>query len=337
MKFLSILKKLCSLPYIYFSLWKDVRKQKSYLDNFIPELLKKIDLKSDGTLDAEDLKKINSYYGLGVPAILGESFCTLRGYKMTNDERECSTLSGSLTGLFDDLFDKNKTDNKLIEQLLYTPDSFIPINDNQKLSLEIYKLFLNKLVNKDLSRKFINEIFKVQLDSIKQERISITNEEIIDITYRKGGYSVLFFRSVYQHNLDKVEYDAFYQLGALMQLGNDIFDVYKDYKSSINTLVTRTEDIKVLRNHFIKEHIKTNNLLINLNYPSRNKAIFLNKVNLALSRCYVCLDQFERLQNNSNNEFKISDYIRKDLICDMEKPLNILKSLMYYINNNKLI
>jgi len=337
MKLFSNLKKLCSLPYIYFSLWKDVRKQKSYLNSFIPELLKKIDLKSDGTIDAEDIKKINSYYGLGVPAILGESFCTLRGYKMTNDEREFSTLSGALTGLFDDLFDKNKTDNKLIEQLLYTPDSFIPINDNQKLSIEIYKLFLNKLVNKDLSKQFIEEIYKVQLDSIKQENNSITNEEIIDITHRKGGYSVLFFRSVYQHNLDKTEYDAFYQLGALMQLGNDIFDVYKDYKSGINTLVTRAEDIKVLRNYFIKEHIKTNNFLINLNYPSRNKIFFLNKVNLALSRCYVCLDQFESLQNNSNNKFKLSDYTRKELICDMEKPLNILKSLMYYMKSKKLI
>ncbi len=337
MNFLSIIKKICSLPYIYFSLWKDVRKQKSYLNNFIPELLNKIDLKGDGTIDAEDLKKINSYYGLGVPAILGESFCTLRGYKMTNNERECSTLSGALTGLFDDLFDKNKTDNKLIEQLLNYPDSFVPINDNQKLSLEIYKLFLNKLVNKELSRKFINEIYKVQLDSIKQESNSITNEEIIDITYRKGGYSVLFFRSVYKHNLNNVEYDAFYQLGALMQLGNDIFDVYKDFQNGINTLVTRTEDIKVLRNYFIKEQIKTNNLLINLNYPSKNKILFLNKVSLALSRCYVCLDQFEKLQNNSNNEFKLSDYSRKELICDMEKPFNILKSLMYFVNNNTLI
>ena len=336
MKFISIVKKISILPYIYFSLWNDVRKQKYFLSKYLPILLKKINLKEDGTVDAEDYRKINSYYGLGVPAILGESFCTLRGYKMTDIERECSTLSGAITGLFDDLFDKNRTDTKLIKQIIDSPDTFIPINDNQKLSLEFYKLFLNKIVDKNLTKHFISEIYKVQVDTKKQESNSITNDKITDITFRKGGYSVLFFRSVYEHNLNDTEYDALYNLGALMQLGNDIFDVYKDYKSGINTLVTRTEYIKDLRNYFKEQHNKTNNLLINLNYPYRNKTLFLKKVSLALSRCYVCLDQFEKLQNNSNNEFKIFDYSRKELICDMEKPLNILKSLMYYVNNNNL-
>ncbi len=334
MKFIRILKKIFLLPYIYYSLWNDVRKQKLYLKEYIPSQISKIDLKGDGTIDDEDLKKINSYYGLGVPAILGESFCTLRGYKMTENERACSTLSGAITGLFDDLFDKNRTEHKLIENMLNTPETFNPINDNQKLSVELYKIFLSKLSNIDLSKKFMDEIFKVQIDTIKQESTSITKDQIIDITFRKGAYSVLFFRSVYEHNLDEAEYDAFYNLGALMQLGNDIFDMYKDYKSGINTLATTTKNIKDLRNYFILQHKKTNNLLKKLDYSNKNKNIFLNKVTLALNRCYVCLDQFEKLEKSTNYSFKLSNYSRKELICDMEKPVNVLKSIRYYIKND---
>ena len=60
---------------------------------------------NDGSLTPQDLKKITSYYGLGVPGVLGESFCLLRGKKMTENERLCLTFLGGISGLLDDLFD----------------------------------------------------------------------------------------------------------------------------------------------------------------------------------------------------------------------------------------
>lgn len=47
-----------------------------------------------------------------------------------------------------------------------------------------------------------------------------------------------------------------------------------------------------------------------------------------ISRCLVCLDQYEALQHNSNNgKFEIDLYSRKELICDMEKFENLMKAL----------
>jgi len=60
---------------------------------------------NDGSLTSQDLKKITSYYGLGVPGILGELFCVLRGKPMTKDERFCLTFLGGISGMLDDLFD----------------------------------------------------------------------------------------------------------------------------------------------------------------------------------------------------------------------------------------
>ncbi len=332
----NVLKRIIILPRIYFSLKKDVKKQKLYLEAYLPEHLNKVNLNNDGSVDEEDISKIKKYYGLGVPAILGESFCTLRGSIMDQNERECSTLSGAITGLFDDFFDKNRTNAEHIKQMLDTPENINPINDNQKLSLELYKLFLNKLPNQALTKEFISNIYKVQLDTLKQEQPTITNQEILDITNRKGGYSVLFFRSVFGLNLDESEYHALFNLGALMQLGNDIFDVYKDHNSKIYTLVTRTEDIKELKIIFIKQHILTNKLLLSMNYPIENRMLFINKINLGLSRCYVCLNQLEKLQKKTSNIFNIELYTRKEIICDMEKPLNILKSLFIFVKQNEI-
>jgi len=57
------------------------------------------------------LKKIHTYYGLSVPAFLGEYFCLLRGKMMSDSERYPLTYLGALTGFFDDFFDEKNTPN----------------------------------------------------------------------------------------------------------------------------------------------------------------------------------------------------------------------------------
>jgi hypothetical protein len=54
----------------------------------------------------------------------------------------------------------------------------------------------------------------------------------------KGGSSVLFYRTAFSPEVSGKEKILINNLGAMMQLGNDIFDVYKDRESGINTLVT---------------------------------------------------------------------------------------------------
>jgi len=49
----------------------------------------------------------------------------------------------------------------------------------------------------------------------------------------------------------------------------------------------------------------------------------------------VALNQYEKLERNSGNEFKPETYERKELICDMEKASNILRSVKQYLQNHK--
>ena len=51
---------------------------------------------------------------------------------------------------------------------------------------------------------------------------------------------------------------------------------------------------------------------------------------MIICRGNVCLDMLQKKEELTNNAFAIDKYKRKDLICDMEKPVNILKTINYY-------
>ena len=62
----------------------------------------------------------------------------------------------------------------------------------------------------------------------------------------------------------------------------------------------------------------------------KNIEKFLKIISLGIARVYVCLDQFEVLQFKNNGQFDVASYRRKELICDMQKPKNQLKTIQYY-------
>ena len=87
---------------IPFTTVSNINRQKKFIRKNITPQLTEAQKMADGSLDNNDLKKITGYYGLAVPAILGEAFCALRGESMTDKERLASTCQGATTGLFDD-------------------------------------------------------------------------------------------------------------------------------------------------------------------------------------------------------------------------------------------
>ena len=99
----------------------------------------------------------------------------------------------------------------------------------------------------------------------------------------------------------------------------------------IKTLTTTTSDIGKLRNTFSEIMDETFSLAFKTKYSLKNIKSFLRFISLGICRTYVCLDQLEKLQKANNNIFEPSKYARKEMICDMEKPGNIIKSILYYV------
>ncbi len=310
----------------------NISLQKNFIQKMISPIIAEANKPADGSLDETDLKKITGYYGLAVPAVLGEAFCALRRKKMTAQERLASTCQGAMTGLFDDFFDKQRLSDKALEDLINKPDDITGTTANENLFLKFYKMALANAPLPALMQDHLSRVYLAQLLS-KQQALPVLSYDILnDITIRKGAESLLFYRSVFSNPLNHKEEKMLFCLGGLMQLSNDIFDVYKDRQQGINTLVTTATKIKTLRLQYssllqigIEAAFKTN-------YAPGNIRKFLDILSIGIfSRCYVCLDQLADTEKKYAVGFDPKLYRRTDLICDMDTAANKWKSLRYHL------
>jgi len=318
------------LPGIYLFLLKQVWKQKRFNKKYLDPKLELYKKSSDKSLTEKDLKKITDYYALGVSGVLGTSFCILRGYKMKLAERKAISYLGGISGLLDDLFDDTSKETRGLKDYILTPQEMKPNNDHEELLLDLYAEGLKESSRPEKIQQESLKVFNAQQESLKQKDKSITNSELEKITLAKGGSSFLYYRACLENSANQNEKKLIYHLGGLMQLGNDIFDVYKDHQEKIHTLVTRTIDIDVLRSYFTSELKRSFELAKACDYPSKNIEKFLKIISLGIARVYVCLNQFKVLQLKTDGEFSLEKYSRKELICDMQKPRNQLKAIQYY-------
>ena len=291
------------------------------------------EIKRDGSLTDKDVKKIMSYYGLAVPAFLGEGFCLLRGKQMTATERHQLTYLGALTGLFDDFFDEKHMTKAHILELLNAPEKALPANAHETLFLRFY----NKALagnNPVLIKEYFNKVFDAQVLSEKQKNSKIHTEEIKAITFQKGGISILFYRSVFEEMVTADEYKLLYALGALGQLENDIFDVYKDHQESIKTLATTTTSISSLKEMYVSLFSEVLTLLEHTDFAASNKKRFAAFVSLIGARGLVCLDLLQQAEKTTGGIFKLDTYTRKQLICDMDTRISQCRLVKYYSKKN---
>ena len=325
-------KGIC-LPVNIYRVIKYIAVQKRFLRQNVHPVLQKVFSKNDGTLDQGDVEKINRYYGLAVPAILGEAFCALRGNKMTLPERQASTSQGAMTGLFDDFFDKDYLSDDAVEELINPENGSAAKRSNQQLFDLFYKNALKHAPDKKRMQETLKEVYKAQVESKKQKNV-ITKKELTDLTFFKGGSSVIFYRSAFSPAASAEELKLLYNLGGLMQLSNDIFDVYKDREAGIKTLLTETKSIQDIRVFFQSGLHEYCQHAFELGFPQKNVRKFLNIISIGIfSRCFVCLQQLEKNEKLTGNEFAVHSYSRKQLICDMDKKTNMLRSAWSHIND----
>ncbi len=321
---------------LVYTILQNLRVQKKFIQKNIGPYLDEARKNNDGSMEESDFKKITGYYGLAVPAILGEAFCALRGKKMTGKERMASTCQGAMTGLCDDFFDKQRLSDEALIDLMVKPELFTGNNTNEKLFLNFYKTALANAPKAQAMQEQLYKVYHAQVLSKRQASPGLSYEEIKDISLRKGAESLLYYRTAFENPYKKGEEKMLYCLGGLMQLSNDIFDVYKDQQQGIQTLVTTAKKIKDLRFLYSSLLEIAFEAAYQTKYPRRKIKRFLNIISLGIfSRCYVCMDQLEKLEARSANIFEPGKYQRKDLVCDMDTAANKWRSLKYHIRNRR--
>ena len=332
MSFQYSINKTIGLPGLIKEVFNKLSIQRIFLREQVDPVLDEFMARNDGSLGQQDLDKIHHYYGLAVPAILGEAFCALRGSIMTDTERWASSSQGCMTGLFDDFFDKDYLTDEAVEKMVMLDQSTNTRKTNQQLFDYFYLKALACAPDKKAVQQSLMEVYHAQVLSKKQQNNVLPYQELADITFLKGGTSLYFYRTVFSRAASEQEKELMYGLGGCMQLCNDIFDVYKDRESGVETLLTTAVHIKPIRELLLVNLKKYYKAAFGLGYSAGCVRKFLDIISIGIfSRALVCLDQLEANESTTGNCFRVKAYSRKQLICDMDTTGNKLRSAWKHI------
>ncbi len=174
-----------------------------------------------------------------------------------------------------------------------------------------------------------------QIKSNEQANKRLTQKELEDLTFGKGGNIVLLgmLASVPELVATEIGHAAFYHVGTVIQLVDDIFDVWKDREEGQQTLATNFTDIGELVNLFDKTVNETNRLLGQLPLPKNRIDTFLFEIKAFTSLGRVALAQLMELQKKSGGRFELNNFTRRELVTDMDiwgNRLLYLRLVLFY-------
>ncbi|MFZ4544027.1 MAG: class 1 isoprenoid biosynthesis enzyme [Saprospiraceae bacterium] len=254
---------------------------------------------------------------------------TLRNQQLTENQKQIALLFCGLTPLFDDLLDEENFSREEIK--LLTEKKIQRGTLKEKLCIGLFEE-IEKLSGGVNWTNYWHKAIEFQVSSEIQLSQTLPIETLKSITEGKGGYSLLLYLdAILAGKYSEKEANAIFHMGAMIQLTNDIFDIYKDRNEGISTLATTSKDIKHLRRYFLQEAAKNLEQFQQLGYSKLQVRLFLLQYHLILSRGSVALNQLALLQEKDNGIFTLEHYSRKELICDMELWTNIRKSLYYTV------
>ena len=309
-----------------------INRQKNFFGKNIDPQLADAKKKNDGSLDENDLKKISGHYGLIVPGILGEAFCALRGEPMTKKERLAITSQAAMMVLAENFFDKQILSEQGLKDFIEKPQEFNGNTCCQKLFLNFYKTALANAPQPTQMQEQLYNLFYARQFAKQQHGPGLSYEVIKDISMRKGGELMMFYRRAFKHPFKNGEEKMLYSFGGLIQLSNDIFDVYEDHKNGVSTLVTTAMKTEELRFYYAALLQIAKEAAFRSGYPKKNVREFMGIIFMGIfNKGYVCLDRFKKMEIRSRNIFDVKAYSRIDLCFDMNTWSNKLKSLRYYM------
>jgi hypothetical protein len=317
--------------------YSEIKVQKQFNKTFLIPYLDELEKKYQGKFLPEQQKKILDYYGLFITSFLCSSYKRLYGKILSNEERKRATLFGVLTPVGDDLFDIDKLDKRSIERITFYPETFVATTFSGNVAKEIQTYLLQTVPHKEEYLEASKNVLDIQVETIKQTKQSISKEEMRRITYTKGAVSVIIYHQCLNEAADAQMQEVLFLIGSLYQLGNDIFDLYKDVRDNIYTLVNTCDDYVQFKKDFIERVRLQNEKIYALPYSKRDKEDFCIVMNTINARSLVAIDQFIATQKKYAHKIDWWKLERKDMIVDMEKPANILKWLQYIFKLPTLI
>ena len=261
--------------------------------------------------------------------VINDAFANLVGRKLNNIEIKANKLFFIITFLYDDIMDQKILSedelNKLLDNPLDNPHDIF----EAKVLVDIHLQLLKLTKRPEKYKTVLVAIHKAQKDSLAQFNNHILDSELLDITLRKGGYSFLMC-SLYIDLPISAQMDrCWYQIGAIMQFIDDMYDIYNDIDEGIQTFPNTTIEYTILENTFndILNQLKAS--IKELPFGLKKKKNLLIQLSIIPAFGNLALANLKKLQDENGKFKSFKEYPRKSLIIDMEKLGNISSLIGY--------
>lgn len=309
-------------------------KQYRFIKKFLEPLVDSFAGLLNYQLNPMERGKTFRYYPLLSVCALAETYTLLKGRGLTEIERKRVTLMSAMATLCDDLIDE---DGWTEQQLLDLLDSKIPYS-----SLPV-KAKLIVSMNEEFKRLQIpngywdqlRKAFHGQADSIRQHQPDLSLEDTLLIAREKNGNYCLAVAFLLDEDWSDLDKAIIYQHGIIGQIGNDVYDSYKDIHQDIYTVVRKVNNISQLRSIFITECSKIQELIMQLNCNTKRKKHIIRKLTCIDAFTLYGINQLQDAENKYGQPIDWPSVTRKELIIDMEINANRWKYIQGAIRLSK--
>jgi hypothetical protein len=312
-------------------------KQSAFIKSFLKPLVDKHCKRLSYELSASEKKKVLFYYPMYTVLACAQMYLTLKGRKITKDERKRLTLVGAMATLCDDLIDENNFTREEVFNLLSNKFNEDQLDRKAKLLVA-----LNKELQKfyTLSPKYLQQLkmaLQRQAASVKQTDPNISLKEIVAICREKNGHTSLMFASLLDENWSNEELQFIYKSAIVGQLTNDSFDIYFDTQQGINTYFNSAPSVKNVRQFFLDECLLLHEKVFACTVPLKNKLRTIQRMSILHAFTLTALDHLQQTEDKTGVPVDWKSVPRKDMVTDMAKNKNRTKTVRYMKWLGKLI
>ena len=249
---------------------------------------------------------------------------SLRNRPRSRQEKLLFANLSALAFCFDDLVELIRDNGDPAMHWQDNPEAYGQATDKRGLGLHLlHNIYRNLPENELLQFKaYMHRIFNVETASNQRQPGAPGLEDLKKLTAEKGGYSVLLFRSLLHHTLSKAEENALYQFGYLIQICDDIFDLWHDRQAGIDTTATffaGQGEVDLMVKNFEQQVAFTYQAFRQTQYPVVQVETAVHIIHYLISITRVCLHHYIDIKY-SHGKMPLEN--RTLIVVDMEKWSN---------------
>ncbi len=230
----------------------------------------------------------------------------------------------------DDYIDKNvvtKESINIINKAI--KGEAVQVDDiNLKPTIDLINIIYKRYPAKEHPKlvEILLELNKWQANSLMQKnKKNIDEEELLRISFMKGGYAFAFFGYVALGRLEQMEFRHFFGMGAIFQVMDDLHDIEIDLKDGVETVWT-----KRINNNLNADEAMYGIIGVQRRFEEITNAIKSLKRPVFLRRMELFAVRLDLVKFYSLNQ----KYFSSEIIDNLEMTYNI--QVKDYLNEYKL-